>query len=60
MMELCQSVLDGRRMPNDWAPSVVIPIFKWKGDAMNCMAYRGVKLLEHAIKIVEKGLERRL
>ena len=27
---------------------------------MNCMAYRGVKLLEHAMKIVEKVLERRL
>ena len=27
---------------------------------MNCIAYRGVKLLEHAMKIVEKVLERRL
>ena len=27
---------------------------------MSCMAYRGVKLLEHAMKLVEKVLERRL
>ena len=27
---------------------------------MNCIAYRGVKLLDHAMKIVEKVLERRL
>ena len=27
---------------------------------MSCMAYRGVKMLEHAMKIVEKVLERRL
>ena len=27
---------------------------------MSCMAYRGVKLVEHAIKIVEKVLKRRL
>ena len=40
--------------------SVVVPIFKGKGDAMSCGAYRGVKLLEHAMKIVEKVLERRL
>ena len=40
--------------------SVVVPIFKEKGDAMSCGAYRGVKLLEHAKKIVEKVLERRL
>ena len=51
---------DGRGMPDDWALSVVVPIFKGKGDAMNCMAYKGVKLLEHAMKIVEKVLERRM
>ena len=28
----------------------MIPIFKGKGDAMSCGAYRGVKLLEHAMK----------
>ena len=31
-----------------------------KGDAMNCGAYREVKLLEHAMKIVEKLLEKRM
>ena len=60
MVELCQSVLDGRGMPNDWALSVVVPIFKGKGDTINCGVYRGVKLLEHAMKIVEKVLERRM
>ena len=34
-------------MPNDWALNVLVPIFKGKGDAMNCMAYKEVKLLEH-------------
>ena len=60
MVELCQGVLDGRGMPDDWVLSVVVSIFKGKGDAMNCMAYRELKLLEHAMKIVEKVLERRL
>ena len=60
MVELWQGVLDGRGMPGDWALSVVVPIFKGKEDAINCMAYRGVKLLEHAIKTVEKVLGRRL
>ena len=44
MVELCQSVLDGRGMPDEWALSVVVPIFKGKGDAMNCGAYRGCLL----------------
>jgi len=60
MVELSQSVLDERGMPDEWALSVVVPIFKRKGDAMSCDAYRGVKLLEHGMKIVEKVLERRL
>ena len=32
-------------------------IYKGKGDVMNCSAYRGVKLLEHEMKIIERILE---
>ena len=60
IVELCQGVLDVRGIPDDWALSDMVPIFKGKGDAMNCMGYRRVKLLEHAMKIKEKVLERRL
>lgn len=60
MMELCQRVLDGRGMPEEWEVSVVVPIFKGKGDARSCGAYRGVKLLEHAMKIVERVLVNRI
>ena len=38
----------------------MLPIYKGKGDVMNCRAYRGVKLLEHGIKIVERVLEKRI
>ena len=37
-----------------------VPIFKGQGDAMSCGAYRGVKLLEHAMQIVERVLETRM
>ena len=60
MMELCQRVLDGRGMPDERKTSVIVPIFKGKGDVMSCGSYRGVKLLEHAMKIVERVLERRI
>ena len=49
MLQLCQQVLDGNRIPNEWKTSVVVPIFKGKGDVMNCGSYRGVKLLEHGM-----------
>ena len=60
MTELCQRILDGKGMPAEWKTSVVVPIFKGKGDVMNCGAYRGVKLLEHGMKIVERVLENRM
>ena len=60
MMELCQRVLDGKGMPDDRQTSVLAPIFKGKGDVTNCNTYRKVKLLEHAMKIVERVLERRI
>ena len=40
--------------------SVVVPIYKGKGDVMKCGSYRGVKLLEHGMKVVERVLERRI
>ena len=39
---------------------MIVPIFKGKGDVMSCGLYRGVKLLEHAMEIVERVLERRI
>ena len=42
-------------MPEERKTSVVVIIFKGKGDVMDCGANRGVKLLEHAIKIVATG-----
>ena len=34
-------------MPVEWALSIVISIFKGKGDIRNCSCYRAEKLLEH-------------
>ena len=57
--KLYQRVFDGKDMPEEWKTSVVVSIFKGKGDVMGFGAYRGVKLLEHAMKIVERVLENR-
>ena len=54
IMKLCQRVLDGKGMPEDWKNSVMVPIYKRKEDVKNCSAYKGVKLLEHGMKIVER------
>ena len=36
--KLCQRVLDGKGMPEEWKTSVVVPIFEGKGDVMHCGA----------------------
>ena len=47
-------------MPDEWKTSVIAPIFEGKGDVMSCESYRVVKLLEHAMKIVDRVQERRI
>ena len=35
-------------------------LYKGKGDPMECGSYRGMKLLEHAMKVVERIFEHRI
>ena len=60
MMDLCQRVYDCRGMPGEWRTSLMVHIFEGKDDAMGCGSYRGLKLLEYAMKIDERVLERRI
>ena len=59
-MELCHRILDSEGMPEDWTTSATTPIFTGKEDIMNCGMNRGVKLLQHAMKIVERVDDKRL
>ena len=47
-------------MPEEWRRSVLIPIYKNKGDAQCCGNYRGIKLMSHTMKVWEKIIEARL
>jgi len=44
----------------DWKSSVVLPIYKGKGDPTECGSCRGTKLFEHAMKVVERIFEQNL
>ena len=46
-------------MPAEWALSIVVPIFKGKGDIRNCGCYGDVELLDHGMKVVGSVLEKR-
>ena len=46
-------------MPSTWRKSLVAPLYKGKGEAKVCGNYRTMKLMEHALKVVERVFEGR-
>ena len=54
VLDLCNGIVKERCIPDDWKSIVVLPIYKDKGDPMECGSYRGIRLLEHAMKVVDK------
>lgn len=60
MASICNSILHGERVPQDWMDSLLVPVYKGKGDVRECGSYRGVKLLEHGMKVLERILDKRL
>ena len=47
-------------MPEEWRRSILVPIFKNKGDIQSCTNYRGIKLMSHTMKLWERVIEHRL
>ena len=43
LTEICNRLLAGGNMPDEWRDSVLVPLYKGKGDARDCGAYRSVK-----------------
>ncbi|XP_035680006.1 uncharacterized protein LOC118418267 [Branchiostoma floridae] len=54
-----QKVWAEQCVPEDWRKSVVIPIWKKKGNKKECSTYRGISLISHTGKIFAKILEQR-
>ena len=57
ILDLCNGIVKEGSIAEDAKSSVVLPIYKGKGDPMECGSYRGIKLLEHAMKVVERIFE---
>ena len=58
--DLCNAIMREGTIPEDWKRSTLITLYKGKGDALSCGSYRGIKLLEHALKVLERILECRI
>ena len=60
MCELCYAIIREHKIPEDWKQSILLAIFKGKGDPLECGSYRAIKLLEHGMKVLERVLEKRI
>ena len=60
LLDLLQKIFEQEKMPEEWRDSVIVPIFKEKGDIQDCGNYRGIKMISHTMKIWERVIDRRL
>ncbi|KAK3535754.1 hypothetical protein QTP70_021053 [Hemibagrus guttatus] len=60
LASLFNRILESEKMPEEWRRSVLVLIFKNKGDVQSCSNYRGIKLMSHTMKVWERVVEARL
>ena len=60
LLDLLKKIFEQEKMPEEWRDSVIVPIFKEKGDIQDCGNYRGIKMISHTMKIWERVIDRRL
>ena len=60
LTKLFNHIFRSNKMPEEWRKSILVPIFKNKGDIQSCTNYRGIKLMSHTMKLWERIIEHRL
>ena len=46
-------------MAEEWRRSILVSIYKNKGEIQSCTNYRGIKLISHTMKLWERVVEQR-
>jgi len=54
LTKIANDMLNGKKMPESWKKSDLIPVYKGKGNVRSCVNYRSIKLLEHGMKVIER------
>ena len=60
LWDLFNKIYQQEKIPDAWRNSLLVPIYKDKGDIQDCANYRGIKLMAHTMKIYERIIEARL
>ena len=52
--DLATAIIRDGKVPTYWEQSFIVCLYKGKGDALDRGNYRGLKLTEQAMKIIER------
>ena len=55
--DLTNSIIHDNTMPSEWNDSIIISLYKGKVEALDRGNYRGLKLTEHILKVMERIME---
>ena len=55
--DLVENIISEGCIPTDWQESFIVNLYKGKGDALNRSNYRGLKLIEQVMKVLERVVE---
>ena len=60
LTKMFNNIFRSNKMPEEWRISILVPIYKNKGDIQSCTNYWGIKLISHSMKLWERFIEQRL
>ena len=55
--DLIEDIISEGCIPSDWQESFIVNLYKGKGDVLNKGNYRGLKLIEQVMKVLERVVE---
>ena len=55
--DLIEDIISEGCIPTDWQESYIVNLYKGKGDALNRGNYKGLKLIEQVMKVLERVVE---